>query len=130
MNLKHMDQNQYIAGVCNIGPKEIARRRNFGWGGLAIVIVLLVVLIRTGVNPWWRLFDFFPAALAASGFLQAYFHFCSGFAKQGIFNFDSLGQTQNVTDDTSRQKDRQKGNQITLYAVLIGLAIAIVSVIF
>ncbi len=124
-----MTQTEYVPGVCNIGPEEIARRRNLGWLALAITILLLLTLILTGVNPWWRLFVFFPAAMSASGFLQAYFHFCVGFARIGVFNFGSIGQMQKVDDDLSKKKDKRKGNQITLYAVLIGGVIAIIAVV-
>jgi len=124
-----MPETNYIAGVCNIGTEEIIRRRNLGWISLAVSALLLTVLILIEVNPWWRLFVFFPATLSASGFLQAYFGFCSGFARKGLFNFGSLGQTQSVADDPSRAKDRKRGNQITLYAVIIGIVVAIVSVL-
>ena len=124
-----MTQTEYVPGVCNIGPEEIARRRNLGWLALAITILLLLTLILTGVNPWWRLFVFFPAAMSASGFLQAYFHFCVGFARIGVFNFGSIGQMQKVDDDLSKKKDKRKGNQITLYAVLIGGVSAIIAVV-
>jgi hypothetical protein len=124
-----MAQIEYVAGVCNIGPKEISRRRNVGWIALAITLVLLAILIWIGVNPWWRLLVFFPATISASGFLQAYFQFCSGFARIGVFNFGSLGQKNKVTDESSKMKDRRKGNQILLYSVLIGAAVALISVV-
>ncbi len=116
---------EYIAGICNIGSVEIARRRNFGWGALIIAVVLLVVLIWTAVNPWWRLFVFFPATMSAAGFLQAHFHFCAGFARRGVYNFGALGQTTKVVDAPSTIKDKSRGNQITLYSVLIGIVVAI-----
>jgi MFS-type transporter involved in bile tolerance (Atg22 family) len=116
----NMTGTTYVAGVCNIGDEEIARRRNFGFVMLAVAIVLLAVLVWAALNPWWRLFVFFPAMMSASGFLQAYFGFCSGFARKGIFNFDAIGQTSQVTDETARASDKRKGNSITLYAMLIG----------
>jgi hypothetical protein len=119
----------YVAGVCNIGPEEIARRRNTGWVGLAVAVILAVILIATGVNPLWRAFVFFPAMLSASGFLQAYFGFCTGFARRGIFNFGAPGSVQQVTDATSKQKDRKKGNQLTLWAFVIAIVVTIVCVI-
>ncbi len=124
-----LTQIEYVAGVCNIGPAEIARRRNLGWYALAFTLVLLLTLKWTGINPWWRLFVFFPAMTSASGFLQAFFHFCVGFARMGVFNFGSVGQTQKVIDEFSRTKDKNKGIQITLYAALIGAAITIISVV-
>jgi hypothetical protein len=82
----------------------------------------------TGINHWWRLLVFFPATLSASGFLQAYFHFCSGFARIGAYNFGSLGETTTVADEASKTIDKRKGNQITLYALVIGVIITFASV--
>ncbi len=124
-----MTQTEYVPGVCNIGPEEIARRRNLGWIALAIILALLLALVLTGVNSWWRLFVFFPATVSASGFLQAYFHFCVGFARLGVFNFGSVGETHNIADEFSKTKDKRKGNQITLYAVLIGGVTAIIAMV-
>lgn len=120
--------DEYVPGVCNIGPQEIARRRILGWVSLAITIALVLILVLTKVNPWWRLFVFFPAGLSASGFLQARSHFCSGFARVGAYNFGPAGQTTKIEDEESRKKDRRKGNQITLYAALIGAAVAVLCV--
>jgi hypothetical protein len=124
-----MAQFEYVPGVCNIGSDEIARRRLLGWVALAIAFALLVALVLTGFNPWWRLLVFFPATISASGFLQAFFHFCSGFARIGVFNFGSVGQTQKVADEFSKTKDKRKGNQITLYSVLMGAVTAIIGVV-
>jgi hypothetical protein len=124
-----MAEIKYVAGECNIGSEEISRRRNLGWVALAITLLLSLALKLTGVNPWWRLFVFFPAMTSASGFLQAYFRFCAGFARIGAFNFGPVGQTHKVTDEVSRTKDKRRGNQITLYAALIGTAIAIISIV-
>lgn len=124
-----MAQIIYTPGVCNIGPEEIARRRNVGWIGFLVAAVLFALLYWTRVDAWWRLFIFFPALLSASGFLQAYFHFCAGFAKRGVFNFGPLGKTQTITDEASKAKDRSRGNKIMLYAALIGAAVAIVCVL-
>jgi hypothetical protein len=119
----------YVAGVCNIGPEEITRRRNTGIIGLVFAIVLFGILFFTDVNPLWRAFVFFPAMLSASGFLQAYFGFCTGFARRGIFNFGALGNTQQVTDAASKQKDRKKGNRLTLRALIIAVVVTVVCVI-
>lgn len=123
-----MAQIEYVAGVCNIGPEEIARRRMVGWIGAAVAVALLAVLVWLGVNPWWRLFVFFPVTLAASGFLQAYFHFCSGFARRGVFNFGARGNMHTITDNVSKSKDRKKGTRITVYSALIGVVVALASV--
>lgn len=114
--------------MCNIGREEIIRRRNVGVVGVGLTFILLAILIMIGVSPWWRLFIFFPAALAAAGFLQARFHFCAGFARTGIYNFGPIGENRPVPDETSKAKDRKKGNQITLYSALIGIIVALICV--
>ena len=118
----------YSPGVCNIGPQEIANRRTFGWVSLAVVVALLAVLAWTKTGPFWRLLVFFPAAAAAIGFLQAHFHFCVGFARQGVYNFGPLGQVTTIEDEASKKEDRRRGMLITLLAAVIGAAIAAVSV--
>ena len=123
-------QTEYTPGVCNIGGAEIARRRNLGWIMLIITIALLAVMIWYKVNTWWRILVFFPAMVSASGFLQARLHFCSGFANKGVFNFGAPGTVQQVTDEASREKDRRRGNQISLYAAIIGAGVAIISLVF
>jgi hypothetical protein len=121
-------QTGYQPGVCNIGADEIRRRRYAGWIGLVITAVAFAVLVSSGVNPWWRLLLFFPAAASASGFLQARLRFCAGFARRGIFNFGALGQEQQVADEEARAADRRRGNQIAIYASLIGVVVALASV--
>ena len=118
-------QTEYIPGTCNIGREEVRRRRNFGLAALVVLGLLLGGLIAAGVKPLWRLLLFFPAASAASGLLQAYFHFCSGFARVGIYNFGGPGEKHEVKDEASKAKDRKKGNRITLYAVIFGAIVAL-----
>ena len=123
-----MTQTGYESGVCNIGADEIRRRNYGGWMGLLITAVAYAVLVVSGVNPWWRLLLFFPAAASASGFLQARLRFCTGFARRGIFNFGSLGEAHQVVDQAARASDQRRGNQIAIYASLIGAAFALASV--
>lgn len=120
-----MTETQYLPGVCNIGPVEIRRRRLGGWVSLGVTVVALVILAWSDLSPWWRLLVFFPATASAAGFLQARMEFCSGFSRAGVFNFGDLGETERVTDETDRAKDRRRGNQIMLYAALIGAAVAL-----
>jgi len=124
-----MVQSEYVPGVCNIGSAEVARRRNAGWVGLALTVMVFVVLVWTGVNPWWRLLLFLPAMVSASGFLQAHHRFCAGFSRAGVFNFGALGETHEVSDQEARAQDRRRGNQISIYAAMIGAVAAIVAVL-
>ena len=119
----------YEPGVCNIGPQEIRRRRRAGHVGLVAAVVLLAVLVAVGAPPLTRLLVAIPAAMAASGYLQAWFRFCAGFGSRGIFNFDDVGETHDVVDDEARAADRSKARQIGLASLAIGVAVAIVAVL-
>ena len=119
-----MKRSSYTPGVCNIGPAEIARRRGVGWFGLVLTIMLLAALLGMEVEPWYRLIIFFPAFLSATGFLQAYFHFCVGFARRGLYNFGQTGNVKTVESAASQRRDRLYANKITLYAAAVALVVA------
>jgi hypothetical protein len=121
------EQQQYIPGSCNIGPAETRQRMQAGWIGLGITVVLWVLLIVFRVNGPWRLFLFVPAALAATGFLQAAFHFCANFGMRGVFNFgDQVGRVESVTQAKYRRKDRMKAQRIIFYSAILGVAVALI----
>jgi hypothetical protein len=116
---------EYVPGVCNIGPAEIKRRRQAGWFGLGATILLWGAFWIFRVPAPWRLSLFFPAMIAASGFLQAALHFCAGFGMRGWFNFGSeVGKTETVEQAEFRRKDRTKARLIGLYSALVGIAVA------
>ena len=88
---------EYIPGVCNIGSDEIARRKRAGWIGLGISAILFLLFILIRIPPLYRLVIFLPISSAASGSLQAYFHFCAGFGFKGVYNvIKPVGQTETV----------------------------------
>lgn len=118
--------NEYIPGVCNIGPAEIRRRMQSGWLGSGATILLWIVFWFLHVPAAWRMLLFFPAMLGAVGFLQAALHFCAAFGLGGVFNFGSeVGKTDTVEQAEYRRVDRQKAILIGLYSFLIGMAVAI-----
>ena len=120
-------QNKYIPGVCNMGPEEIKRRIRGGWVGLILTVLLWGVFIWFDTSPIWRLTLFFPAMMSATGFLQAYMHFCAYFGFASLFNFGDVGKTDSVQQAEFRAKDKKKAWQIVMYSVLIGLAVAIIA---
>jgi hypothetical protein len=120
---------EYRAGVCNIGPAEISRRRRAGHIGLIVTAVVFGVLVAAHVPPLARLIVGLPAAGAASGYLQAIFKFCAGFASRGIFNFGELGQTEQVEDAGARARDHNRANQILIGSLAIGILVSIVAVV-
>ena len=120
-------QDDYRAGLCNIGHAEVARRRRAGHLGLAVTIVTFVGLLAVGAPPLVRLLVALPAAAAASGYLQAALHFCAGFGSQGVFNFGQVGTVQRVVDPADRIRDRLMSARIGLGAIAIGGAVGILA---
>jgi hypothetical protein len=120
---------EYRPGACNIGPAEIARRRRAGHVGLLAAAVTLGALVAIGSPPAARLIVALPAAVAASGYLQARLHFCAGFGSRGVFNFGPLGQTQEVADGDARAQDRSRANQIGLASLAVGVAVGVLAVL-
>ena len=61
-----------ISEVCipNISTEERRKRLKSGVMILIISLALLIVLVATGVIPWWRLALFPLFAAAASGYFQ------------------------------------------------------------
>ncbi len=118
----------YRPGICNIGPAEIARRRRAGHVGLGASAALLGGLVAAGAPRPARLLVALPAAVGASGYLQARFHFCAGFGSRGIYNFGEVGQTVQVEDADARRRDKARSNQIGLASLAIGVAAGILAV--
>jgi hypothetical protein len=120
---------EYRPGACNIGPAEVARRRLAGHVALGATVVVFVALVVIGAPPLVRLIVGLPAAAAASGYLQAWLQFCAGFGSVGVFNFGTLGQTQQVVDAEARRRDRRKANQIGAASILVGVVVAVAAVL-
>ena len=115
----------YEPGVCNIGPAEIARRRRSGHIALIASASLLAVLLIVGAPHWTRLVLVLTAAASASGYLQAFVHFCAGFGSMGVYNFGPLGKVEQVADPVARSRDRRRALEIGLTSLAIGLAVGV-----
>jgi hypothetical protein len=122
-------ESQYRPGVCNIGEAEIARRRRAGHVGALATVGLLAALVAVDAPPLARLSITLPAAVAASGYLQAWLKFCAGFGSRGTFNFGPLGRVQEVADPEARRRDRAKATQIGVASLGIGVAVAVAAVL-
>jgi hypothetical protein len=118
----------YRAGVCNIGPAEVARRRRAGHAGLIAAIGLFVVLLVVDAPDWSRFLVAIPAIGAASGYIQARLRFCAGFGSMGVFNFGEVGPTEHVQAAEDRARDRRRALQIGAASVVIGIAAGLIAV--
>ena len=115
----------YLAGRCNIGAAEIARRRRFGHLGLALAVALLLTLLATDAPRESRLLLFLPAAGSAVGYLQARLRFCAAFGLLGVFNFGALGRGERVADPAALLRDRRSAVAIVAASAVIGLGLAL-----
>ena len=119
---------QYIPGVCNIGRAEIRQRQLIGWVALAATVGFWIAFAVIPVPAPWRLLLFFPASLAATGFLQAAWHFCAKFGLRGVFNFGpNAGQTDTVEQAEFRRQDRRTALKIIALSALAGAVVAAVA---
>jgi hypothetical protein len=118
---------EYVPGACNIGPAEIRRRRRVGHLGAAATLAILAGLLVADAPPIGRLLLVVPAAVSASGYLQAWLRFCAGFGQIGIYNFGGEGESVRVADDAARAADRRRARQISLASFAIGAVVAAVA---
>lgn len=117
------DPSTYRAGVCNIGPEEIARRRRAGLTFVGTAIVIAIGLIVVGA-PWWaRVAIFAPLASGLISLEQARRHFCVGFAMAGIRNFGALGSPDRVAKAADRAADRRAALVLSGYMSAIAAVI-------
>lgn len=120
--------DEYLAGVCNIGPAETARRRRAGERGALAALGLLILLRLTRAPRGWRLLVFFPAAISAAGYLQAARRFCAAYGWRGVLNFGALGSAEAVGEEAFRAEDRRQALRIAAESGAIGLGVALVAV--
>ncbi len=118
------NQNMYVPGVCNIGQEEINTRKRAGWIGAIAIIILWALFIWLDTPNIWRVTLFIPAMMSATGFLQAYSHFCAYFGFASLFNFGEIGKKDSVSQTEFRAKDRKKAWQIVIHSILVGLSVA------
>lgn len=117
---------EYIPGVCNIGPAEIANRRKIGITWTIISIVIGALLFFFDAPSWSRLIIFLPATIAFSGLYQAKFHFCAGYGMSGLYNVaKSLGKSDSVEQAEFRKKDKAKAQQIFGLSLISAATIAV-----
>jgi hypothetical protein len=120
----------YEAGACNIGPAEIARRRRAGHVGTMLTIGVVALLIAIDAPPVTRLVAIIPAAVAASGYLQARLRFCAAYGERGVFNLgEQAGETEAVVNEEDRARDRRRARQIGLASFAIGTMVGLVAVL-
>jgi hypothetical protein len=105
---------------CNIGPAEIARRRQMAIG-LTVVSVIVVVLLVAIHAPVIARGILWPLASAAAvTWLQVMRRFCVRFGMSGLQNLGPIGSETPVAR-AQRDKDRKQAQQMIFEGLLAGL---------
>jgi hypothetical protein len=110
---------------CNIGPDEIAKRRQSAIVGSVVVGLIALAVIALDVPAPARLL-FWPVATgAAVMWLQVVHRFCVAFGALGLENFGRVGSQVHI-DARLRAADRRRVLQLVLEGALIGLVVTLV----
>ena len=119
--------SSYVPGVCNIGSREIMRRRAVGIAALVFAIISgYTLFVADDLNKSARWGVFFPLLVSAIGFIQARNKFCLAYGLAGTFNFGKIGDMERVFDAESKKSDRRKALGILIQSTIIaGIATAI-----
>jgi len=117
----------YIAGVCNIGPQEIARRKQVGFLGLILTLAADIALLVSHSSHLVRLLAVIPAALFGSGFVQSRKKFCFAFGFAGVFNFGKLGTMTSVQAQQDLKADRKMA--LTIFSQSMAIALALTAIV-
>ena len=123
-----MSEDLYIAGSCNIGTREIMRRRIVALSGLLFAVITASIVLAQDSTRSTRWAVFLPLLVAAIGWIQSRRKFCLAYGLAGTFNFGRMGEIKRVNDPVSRNADRKTALTILLQS--IGLAFAITLVFY
>jgi hypothetical protein len=132
--IQYLDQgaSDYRPGVCNIGPKEIARRRRGGLVGVSIALGLAVVLVAMDAPGWARLLVLLPLWGGLVSLEQVRRRFCVGFALAGLRSANPGEVRERVEDAGDLAADRAAARWMVAYcgaiAAVITLAYALLPI--
>lgn len=119
----------YRPGACNIGPREIAKRRAYGTAGIVATVVLAVVLVAIDAPKIARAIVLVPLWGALISLEQARRKFCAGFAYAGIRSVNGSDATESVADPADLAVDRATARRLVAYCGAFALVITAVFVL-
>jgi hypothetical protein len=129
-----MSETQYKSGSCNIGDVEIQQRRRLGYIGLILTIITIIIYLTLvysiNIPSIVGILVFIPAEMFTIGLLQARKKFCAAYGLAHQQNVSlKLGVTQQIENEDSRRKDRNKAFGIIFQSILYALIITILTLI-
>ena len=118
--------NGYIPGICNLGKKEISRRKYQAIAGLLITIAFVIIVQMYQIETIWKLLIFAPVFYTTICLLQAREQFCVVFGINGVYNFSDERDLIPVNEVEYRVKDRKKAIKILFLSVFIAVVISVI----
>jgi hypothetical protein len=118
----------YVPGVCNINTAEIKQRRNAGYFGIGLFIIMFIGLVALDFNQLARLTLFVPAFIAAIGLLQAQQKFCVGYGAAGLQNADEGNSQASQVAKEAAAKDKARARRINMQAAGIAVVLTAIAV--
>jgi len=125
-----MSEDLYIAGSCNIGTREIMRRRIVALSGLLFAVITATAVLSADSPKSARWALFVPLLVAAIGWIQSRRKFCLAYGLAGTFNFGRMGDIKRVIDPISRNADRKTALTILLQSIALAFAVTLVFYFF
>ena len=123
-----MTLDRSIGPRCNIGPAEVARRRQSAIVFTVVAALVAVALVAFDAPPIGRLILFPFATGAAITWLQVVHRFCVAFGAFGLENFGRLGGEVRV-DTAQRAADRRRALQLVLEGSVIGTIVTLMDLV-
>lgn len=117
--------NSPTSQLCNIGGREIAKRRWVGIAALIACIVIETAFVVADASRWWRLLLLPLLYVSILGFLQAHYKVCVRNAAMGICNFGS----GNTSIEVGNERSALRGRGITIIVQAIAGALIITAVL-
>ena len=112
---------EYQAGVCNIGPSEIEKRKNNFYLSLMGTIISIILVIFFASSQLWTLVIFFPLFITIVTYLQVRYRFCVAFGYLSVVNFGEKSNRQRIKNDENHKKDMRKVRIMFLQSFIISL---------
>ncbi|MHA2030150.1 MAG: hypothetical protein ACW99Q_12210 [Candidatus Kariarchaeaceae archaeon] len=117
--------SEYEAGVCNIGPIEIAKRKKYLNFSLIGAIVFVAILFLLDVSRLWWLLSFFPFVAIIINYLQVRNRFCVAFGLLSVANFGDFTTRQRIKNSENHRKDLHKVRIMFFQAITISFALTL-----
>jgi hypothetical protein len=126
MRIEMLDDAGYRPGACNIGPEELARRRQAAIAGTVVLAAAAIAIVALGLPAVAR-WAILPVAIGtAVAWEQALRRFCVAYGTAGVQNFGPIGAALRVADPDAARADRAKALRMIGEAVAIGLVVTVV----